>query len=83
MRKFRPWADSGAPCAPTLPFSYPFHNEVHSMRKLLGWIGATVGGSVGWWAGARAGVMTAVFASAIGTGAGLYLGWWIAERLLD
>ena len=83
LRKFRPLADSGAPCAPTLPFPYPFHNEVQSMRKLLGWIGATVGGSVGWWAGAGAGVMTAVFASAVGTGAGLYLGWWIAERLLD
>ena len=53
------------------------------MRKLLGWVGATVGGSLGWWAGARAGVMPAVVVSAVATGAGLYLGWWAAERLLD
>jgi hypothetical protein len=53
------------------------------MRRLLGWIGATVGGSVGWWGGARVGVMTAVFASAVATGAGLYLGWRAGDRLLD
>jgi hypothetical protein len=53
------------------------------MKKLLGFVGATIGGSVGWWAGAGVGVMTAAFASAIATGAGLYLGWWIADRLLD
>jgi hypothetical protein len=53
------------------------------MRKLLGGVGATVGGAVGWWAGAHVGVMTAVLVSAVATGAGLYLGWWAAERLLD
>jgi hypothetical protein len=53
------------------------------MRKLLGWIGATVAGALGWWAGARVGVMTAAVVSAVATGAGLYAGWWAAERLLD
>jgi len=53
------------------------------MRKLLGWVGATLGGSIGWWGGARAGVMTAVIVSAIGSGAGLYFGWWTADRLVD
>jgi hypothetical protein len=53
------------------------------MRKLLGAVGATIGGSVGWWGGARVGIMTAVFASAVTTGLGLYLGWWTADRLLD
>ena len=53
------------------------------MRKLLGWVGATVGGSLGWWGGARVGVMTAVCVSAVATGLGLYLGWWAAERLID
>jgi hypothetical protein len=53
------------------------------MRKLLGWVGATVGGGVGWWGGARVGIMTAVVLSAVATGAGLYLGWWTADRLLD
>jgi hypothetical protein len=53
------------------------------MKKLLGWVGATVGGAVGWWAGARVGLMSAVVVSAVGTGVGLYLGWWTAERLLE
>jgi len=53
------------------------------MRKLLGWVGATLGGSVGWWGGARVGITTAVVASAVATGAGLYLGWWLSDRLLD
>jgi hypothetical protein len=53
------------------------------MRKLLGGVGATVGGSLGWWAGARVGVMTAVVASAVTTGVGLYIGWWASDRLLD
>ena len=46
------------------------------MNKLLGGVGATLGSSVGWWAGARVGVMTAVVASALGTAAGLYFGRW-------
>jgi hypothetical protein len=53
------------------------------MRKLLGWVGAAVGGSVGWWGGARVGIMTAVVVSAVASGVGLYLGWWTADRLLD
>jgi hypothetical protein len=53
------------------------------MRKWLGWMGATVGSGVGWWAGARLGLVTAAVASAVGTGAGLYLGWWAADRLVD
>ena len=35
------------------------------MSKLLGWVGATVGGAIGWWAGARAGMMTAFALSVI------------------
>jgi hypothetical protein len=53
------------------------------MRKLLGWVGATVGGAIGWWGGARVGMMTAAVLSAVATGAGLYLGWWAADRFLD
>jgi hypothetical protein len=51
------------------------------MQKLLGLVGASVIGSVGWWAGARAGVMTGFFFSMIGTGVGLYAGRRIADRL--
>jgi len=53
------------------------------VTKLLGWIGAVLGGAVGWWAGASVGVMTAVLLSAVGTGLGLYVGRWSADRLLD
>lgn len=35
-------------------------------------VGTTIGGGIGWWLGARAGVMTAFICSMIGTGAGLY-----------
>jgi hypothetical protein len=53
------------------------------MDRLLGGLGATVGGALGWWAGARAGLFAAFLLGMIGTGAGLYLGRWFAARLLD
>jgi uncharacterized membrane protein YeaQ/YmgE (transglycosylase-associated protein family) len=53
------------------------------VNRFLGWIGATVGGAVGWWAGAAWGMFAAFLVSMVGTGVGLYLGRWLAERLLD
>lgn len=53
------------------------------VRGLLGWVGATVGGAVGWWVGAPVGTFTAFIASIVGTGAGIYLGRWASVRLLD
>jgi len=44
------------------------------MSKLIGFIGATLGGSVGWWIGAHVGLMTAFFLMIVGTGAGTYAG---------
>jgi hypothetical protein len=44
------------------------------MTKLLGFIGATLGSSVGWWLGAKVGIMTAVCLSGVGTGVGIYFG---------
>ncbi len=52
------------------------------MRNLLGWTCATVAGAVGWWVGAKVGLMTAVVGSAVATGVGLYLGWRLADRML-
>jgi hypothetical protein len=46
-------------------------------------VGASAGGAIGWWLGARVGVMTAFFLSVIGTGIGIYLGRLFAEKLLD
>ena len=45
-----------------------------TLTKLLGFIGATAGGYVGWWIGAPVGTMTAFMLSMVGTGAGLYYG---------
>jgi len=41
------------------------------MKAWFGWIGASVGGAIGWWLGAYVGVMTAFFVSMLGTGIGL------------
>jgi hypothetical protein len=35
-------------------------------------VGTTIGGGIGWWLGARAGIMTAFVCSMVGTGVGLY-----------
>jgi hypothetical protein len=44
------------------------------VTKLLGFIGATLGSSVGWWIGAKMGMMSAVCLSGVGTGVGIYFG---------
>jgi hypothetical protein len=49
------------------------------MKKLLGFVGATLGGAVGWWAGSAVGIMTAFMVSTVASGVGLYLG----RRLAD
>ena len=49
------------------------------LGKLLGFICATVGGGIGWWAGESVGFMTAFFLSMLGTGIGIYAG----KRLAD
>jgi uncharacterized membrane protein YeaQ/YmgE (transglycosylase-associated protein family) len=49
------------------------------MTKLFGFIGATVGSAVGWWAGAPVGTMTAFMLSTVGTGVGMYVGRKVAD----
>jgi len=53
------------------------------MSKLLVLLGATVGGAIGWWLGARVGTMTAFIVSTVGTGLGVYAGRRIAASVLD
>jgi hypothetical protein len=53
------------------------------MMKLMGFLGATVGGYAGWALGARFGTMTAFVISMIGTGLGLYVGRQVANRVLE
>jgi hypothetical protein len=43
------------------------------VRKLLSFVGATIGGSVGWWIGNLNGLFTAFILSILGTAAGIYL----------
>jgi uncharacterized membrane protein YeaQ/YmgE (transglycosylase-associated protein family) len=49
------------------------------VTKLFGFIGATVGGYLGWAVGAPVGIMTAFMVSMVGTGAGLYVGRKVAS----
>ena len=51
------------------------------MMRLLVLVGATAGGALGWWLGARVGFMTAFCLSFVGTGAGVYLARrWASDR---
>jgi hypothetical protein len=50
------------------------------MRRLYGLIGATVGGWLGWAAGAWISIFVAFILSVVGTGVGLYLGYRLAAR---
>ena len=52
------------------------------MKKIFTLMGSTVGGSLGWAAGATIGTMTAFFLMVIGTAAGTYAGIKAAERYL-
>ena len=43
------------------------------MNKMLSMLGATIFGSLGWWIGAKVGMMTGFFVSMLGTGFGIYV----------
>jgi hypothetical protein len=55
------------------------------MYRLLMFIGITLGGYVGWWAGEAIGlgVMGALFVSTLGSIAAVYLVWRIERYFLD
>ncbi len=46
---------------------------MRKLKKLAGFVGATVGGWLGWWLGAKVGIMTAFTVSMVGTGLGIYI----------
>lgn len=50
------------------------------MRKLLGMLGAVVGGWIGWYVGSAGGFFVAFLASVVGTGFGMYAGYRLAAR---
>ena len=51
------------------------------MGKMLGFVGATLGGAIGWWLGDQVGMMTAFMVSIVGTAAGVYLGKRVAAQI--
>ena len=51
------------------------------MSKVLSLLGATLGGAIGWWLGARIGTMTAFVVSILGTAVGVYAGRRIAASI--
>jgi hypothetical protein len=53
------------------------------METMLGFLGATVLGAVGWWLGERVGIMTAFMVSTVATGVGLYAGRRFFREYLD
>ena len=53
------------------------------MSKVLVFLGATVGGGIGWRLGARFGVITAFIVSMVGTGFGMFAGRWLARSALS
>lgn len=55
------------------------------MYRLLIFVGMTVGGYVGWWAGEYLGfgLMTTFAVSSLGSIVGVYLGWRVARDYLD
>lgn len=53
------------------------------MLKLFWMIGATVGGAVGWWLGAKVSIMTGYIVSTVFALAGVYGGIKLAQRLMD
>jgi hypothetical protein len=52
------------------------------MRKLVGFISTTIGSTIGWYAGAPFGFMTAFITMIIGTALGLYVGYKLMDNYL-
>lgn len=53
------------------------------MNKLFTFLGATVGGWIGWLIGEQVGFMTAFMLSVIGTAAGIYFARKIVKKYLS
>ena len=50
------------------------------MKKLLVLVGSTLGSALGWWLGARVGIMTAFTVSMVGLGVGIWVGARLARN---
>ena len=52
------------------------------MSRLIAFLGATIGSSLGWWIGSLVGFATAMMLSVVGMALGLYAGRRIEQRYL-
>jgi hypothetical protein len=50
------------------------------VSKVLGFLGATLVGALGWWVGSAVGIMTAFVLSTVGSGLGLYVARKVADH---
>jgi len=50
------------------------------VSRLLAFVGATIGSSLGWWIGSGVGFATAALLSIVGMAAGLYVGRRLDQR---
>ena len=53
------------------------------MKGIIGYVGMSIGGAIGWWLGALHGMTLAILLSAIGSGVGLYYTRKLAEDYLE
>ena len=53
------------------------------MKGMLGWVGCTAGGAVGWWLGEFQSITLAVVLSGVFSGLGMYYTRKLAERYLE
>ena len=53
------------------------------MKRLIAYAVMTFGSALGWWLGKHIGLFTAFFFSALGAGAGLYLGRRLVRDYLE
>ena len=61
------------------------HKELLTVNRLLMFVGMTLGGYVGWWAGdyVGLGIMRTFLVSSLGSLAGVYLAWRIMRDYLE
>jgi hypothetical protein len=52
------------------------------MKAMVWMVATTIGGGIGWWAGAFVGIFTAVSLSAVGSGVALYYAQRMANEYL-
>jgi hypothetical protein len=68
---------------PTRGMGEPEGGSGEVMSRLLAFVGANVGGGIGWWLGGQIGLVTAFFLCVLGTAVGVYAGRRFAAEYLN